>query len=127
MMLLRIRRHETRNDAVHPPGSGSNPSGCSVVSNANTADASSARDAPAKIAAMPTSAAMRMSMPHEGNRRAAPAPSSAPIAPPIVNSGASVPPLVPLPSAIDQDMNFHRHSVATKPSVSLFEMMSEML
>ena len=43
---------------MHPPSSGSSPSGWSVVSNAKTTDASSARDAPAKIAAMPTSAAM---------------------------------------------------------------------
>ena len=52
---------------MQPPSSGSRPSGCRVVSNANTTDASSAREAPANIAAMPTSAAMRGSMPERGN------------------------------------------------------------
>ena len=36
-------------------------------------------------------------------------PSAAPSPPPMVNSGASVPPEVPLPSEIDQETNFSTH------------------
>ena len=35
-----------------------------------------------------------------------------------MNSGASVPPDVPLPSEIDQEMNFIRQSIATKPTLT---------
>jgi len=71
MIVCRMNSDETRYDAVHPPRSGNNPSGCNVVSNAKTADVSIARLAPAKIAAMPTSAAMRTSTPAPGNIRCA--------------------------------------------------------
>ena len=56
MIVCRIRSSETRYAAAHPASSGSRPIGCRVVSKAKTIDASSARDAPANIAAMPTSA-----------------------------------------------------------------------
>src|SRR5205814_10398341 len=69
----------SRKDAVHPPRSGRSPSGWSVVSKANTALASIARLAPAKIAAIPTSAATRTSIPAWGATCAAAAPTSAPI------------------------------------------------
>ena len=66
MIVLRMISADTRYAAAQPPSNGSSPAGCCVVSNANTTDASSAREAPAKIAAMPTSAAMRGSMPSCG-------------------------------------------------------------
>ena len=55
--------------------------------------------------AMPTSAAMRGSTPRCGKLRATTSPRRPPSAPPMVKSGASVPPEVPLPSEIDQEMN----------------------
>ena len=84
-----------------------------MVSNANTTEVSTAREAPANSAAMPTSAASRGSRCSHGAQRAAARPSSAPSAPPMVNSGASVPPEVPLPSAIYHDRNFSRNSDAS--------------
>ena len=62
--------------------------------------------------------AMRGSMPSRGQHRRQPrSRRSAPSAPPIVNSGASVPPDVPLPSAIDHEMNFitHRNDQRARP------------
>ena len=59
---------------------------------------------------------MRGSMPSCGAIATNPAPASAPSAPPIVNNGASVPPEVPLPSAIDHEMNFITHRNASAPT-----------
>src|SRR5690348_12694948 len=106
MIEFSMRRHETRNADVQPPMSGNIPSGWRVHSNAKIADARRARDAPANIAAIPTSAATRMSTPNEGTITVASEPSNDPMPPPIVKSGASVPPLVPLPSEMDHEMNF---------------------
>ena len=105
-MVLRKNRQEMRNAALHPPRSGKSPSGWRVVSNANTTDASSARDAPANMAAIPTSAPMRRSIPARGAAAAAPAARTAPSAPPMVNNGASVPPEVPLPKEMHHETNF---------------------
>ena len=52
MIVLRIISADTRYAAVQPPRSGSRPTGWRVVSKANTIEASRAREAPAKIAAM---------------------------------------------------------------------------
>ncbi len=41
------------------------------------------------------------------------APSAAPSPPPMVKSGASVPPDVPLPSAIAHETSFRAHSRST--------------
>src|SRR6185312_9180810 len=49
------------------------------------------------------------------NRNTRP-PSTAPNAPPIVNNGASVPPDVPLPREIDQEIYFSKPSVAITAS-----------
>ncbi len=87
--------------------------GCRVVSKAKTTEASSARDAPAKSAAMPTRAATRMSMPECGRAQAATAPMAEPIPPPIVKRGASVPPEVPVPSEIDQDTSLATQKTTT--------------
>jgi hypothetical protein len=54
-------------------------------------------------------------------------PISAPSAPPMVNNGASVPPDVPLPSAIDHDRNFITHRNASACRVSWPDTMSSML
>ena len=97
---------------MHPPSSGKRPSGCRVVSKAKTIEASTARDAPENIAAMPTSAASRGSTPAAGSVATAATPSSPPSPPPIVKRGASVPPDVPLPSDTDHDTIFHRQSDA---------------
>src|SRR5437588_11652804 len=106
MIVLRIKRQLKRNDAVQPERSGRSPIGCRVVSKAKTTDASSAREAPANIAAIPTSAQMRGSMPNLGNCTASSSPRKTPQAPPMVNSGANVPPDVPLPREMDQESNF---------------------
>ena len=47
-----------------------------------------------------------MSSGSPGTRASAAPASSAPKPPPMVNSGASVPPEVPLPRAMAQEMNF---------------------
>src|SRR3954454_579154 len=120
MIELRIRSDETRYDAAQPPRSGNRPSGCSVVSNANTTEASIAREAPAKSAAMPTSAATPKLIPVLGDNQSRAAPNKAPMPAPSVAKGASVPPDVPLPSEIDQEMNFMAQSQAMALSVSLF-------
>src|SRR5687768_10800117 len=91
---------------AHEPNSGNRPMGWRVVSKAKTAEASMAREAPEKIEAMPTSAAMRASTPRAGASEAHTVPNIDPRAPPMVSSGASVPPEVPLPRAMDQDRNF---------------------
>src|SRR6478735_4457612 len=69
-------------------------------------EVSSALDAPANIEAIPTSAASVMLTGNAGKNLCTDIASSAPAAPPIVNSGASVPPDVPLPSETDQDIYF---------------------
>ena len=60
---------------------------------------------PRTCAAMPTSAATRRSIPASGSAQAASAPRAAPRPPPIVKSGASVPPDVPLPSESAHETN----------------------
>ena len=98
MIELRLSSSETRYAAVQPASSGSSPNGWRVISKAKTIAASSACDAPAKIAAMPTSAAtLRVDVRRRRDRGRDRTPSSAPRPPPMVNSGASVPPDVPLP------------------------------
>src|SRR5690349_9564704 len=72
-------------------------------------DVSSARDEPANMADIPTSAASVIVTPECGKMLIQAMPSSAPVAPPMVSSGASVPPEVPLPSATDHEINFIRH------------------
>jgi hypothetical protein len=62
---------------------------------------------------MPTSAEMRASMCANGSIRANTGATAPPIAPPIVSSGASVPPDVPLPSAIAHDTNLKRPSISS--------------
>src|SRR5215469_13606946 len=118
MIELRINRHDTRYEAAQPAKSGSKLNGCNVVSKANTAEASRAREEPANNAAMPTSAAILTSTPASGTSHWAAAPQAAPSPPPMVNRGASVPPEVPLPSEIDQETNFiaHRNTTALSGS-----------
>src|SRR5215470_23660 len=105
MIELRLSSNETRYAVLQPASRGRSPIGCRVVSNANTTDASNACDAPAKMDAMPTSAATCGSTPSDGATATAAAPNSAPTPPPMVNNGASVPPDVPLPRYTDQDTN----------------------
>ncbi|MNT62304.1 hypothetical protein D3C72_2000130 [compost metagenome] len=50
-------------------------------------------------------------------------PNKAPVAPPIVKSGASVPPDVPLPKAIAQDRNLKKHKLSIKARVAFPESM----
>ena len=119
MMVFRIRSDETRNPAVQPPSSGRSPIGCNVVSKAKTTEASSARDAPANMAAIPTSAQIRGSMPNLGNWMTSSSPRKTPQPPPMVKSGANVPPDVPLPSEIDQETNFMKQSSSTASPNSL--------
>src|SRR4051812_5379802 len=97
MIELRFHRSATKYDAAQPRSSGKRPTGCRVVSNAKTIDVRGACDAPAKIAAMPTSPATDAFTPRLGAQCAAAAPASAPRPLPIVKRGAIVPPDVPLP------------------------------
>ena len=107
MIVVRISRHEAKYASETPSTIGTTAWSCCVDSSANTIEAISARDAPANIAVMPTSAPTRGSMPACGSdARAHPAASSQPMPLPNVISGASVPPDVPLPSAIAHDTNF---------------------
>ena len=62
---------------MHPASSGRSPSGCLVVSNASTTDASKACEAPANIAAIPTSPATLGSTPSAGLYAATSPPKSA--------------------------------------------------
>ena len=66
MIVLRISSAETRYAAVQPPSSGSRPERLPRRLEGEHHRRSSARDAPANIAAMPTSAAMRGSTPSRG-------------------------------------------------------------
>ena len=87
-----------------------------------------ARDAPANMPAMPTSAAIRKLMPLSGEIQCIACPHTTPNPPPMINSGASVPPDVPLPSEIDHERNFIVHKKAAAPMatspVSRREMLS---
>ncbi len=66
---------------------------------------------------MPTSAAMRTSTPSPGKSAMMAAPSAEPSPPPNVNKGASVPPEVPLPSAMAQERSFHpQNTRAARPA-----------
>src|SRR3954471_12544554 len=85
---------------------GSRALDCMVASSEKIMEVSSARDAPANMADIPTSAQSGMLNPHCGKKLRIKYPDKAPVAPPIVSSGARVPPEVPLPSAIAQEMNF---------------------
>src|SRR5690349_25065856 len=71
-----------------------------------------AREAPANMADMPISAAIGRPMCADGKTSTSTEPAIAPQAPPMVNKGASVPPEVPLPSAIAQETNLNseRHN-----------------
>src|SRR5689334_24749042 len=111
MIVFRISKQLTRYDVVQPANSGSKPMGSSVVSNANTAEAMKARDAPPNMAAIPTSAATRTSTCKLGQSATIAPPPASPSAPPIVHNGASVPPDVPLESEIDHETNFNSPSM----------------
>ncbi len=54
-----------------------------------------------------------MLIPEFGNQNIPMLPIKAPVAPPIVSKGASVPPEVPLPKEIAQDKNFKTHNEST--------------
>ncbi len=90
-------------------------------------EARSAREAPENIAAMPTSAAMRTSIPRCGAIALAATPIRAPSPPPIVNNGASVPPEVPLPRAIAQLTNLRITSKTRDVPTTLPPRMCRML
>ena len=85
------------------------------------------REAPAKIAAMPTSAAMRGSTPGPAAARPARARERAHGAADGEQRRERVPPEVPLPSAIDHDGNFIAHRNASAPSARWPPRMSTML
>jgi len=79
------------------------------------------------MAPIPTSAATRTSTPTDGSRSAATEPRSEPRPPPNVKRGASVPPDVPLPSAMDQETNFIAHRKRAAPPTIRAERRSSML
>ena len=109
-MLCSIKKNETIYDATHAPINGNNALDCIVVSSAKMIEVSKARDAPANIAAIPTNAVKGIEISALGKNCKINKPINEPVAPPIVKSGASVPPEVPLPNAIDQETNFKRQS-----------------
>ncbi|MNL40086.1 hypothetical protein D3C87_1624080 [compost metagenome] len=65
---------------------------------------------------MPTRAAIGILIPVPGKNISIKAPKIAPPAPPIVKSGASVPPEVPLPRAIAQERNLKKHKFSISAS-----------
>ena len=65
------------------------------------------------MAAIPTRAAREILTPAEGKTYSTAVPRIAPTAPPMVRSGARVPPDVPLPKAIAQEINFKIQSDTT--------------
>ena len=109
MIVVLIIRHDTKYATLTPATIGTAAWRCCVDSSAKAIEASSAREAPANIAVMPTSAPTRGSMPACGAIAITAAVSSQPSPLPNVSSGASVPPEVPLPSAIAHDTNFAAH------------------
>ena len=98
-----------------------------MVSKPNTIEAITARAAPANIAAMPTRAAIRGSAPAAGSTCPSAWPHTSPSPPPIVSSGASVPPEVPLPSEMHHETNFSEHKQAAAPRAKSPESKSVML
>src|SRR5690606_25911152 len=83
---------------------------CPVVSTAKMMDVNSALEEPANMADIPTKPASGNTTPDSGKKYSKPVPKIAPVAPPMVNNGASVPPEVPLPSAMAQDKNLKKQS-----------------
>ena len=63
-----------------------------MVSSAKIIEVNNALDAPANIADIPITAAMESVMPEAGNKYRVTLPNNIPVAPPIVNNGAKVPP-----------------------------------
>jgi len=82
---------------------------------------------PRRWLAMPTRAPICGSIDACGARWAATAAEPAPKPPPIVKSGASVPPEVPLPSAIDHEKSFQTQSQIIAPPTRSPDTMRSML
>ena len=84
-----------------------------MVSNPKMIEVRTALEAPANMADIPISAASVSVIPDPGYVLIIIVASNAPVAPPIVSKGASVPPEVPLPKEIAQETNFRIHSEKT--------------
>src|SRR5690606_33841927 len=110
MMVVSINKYDTRYAPTHDPSSGSMALNCPVVSSAKTMEVSTAREAPANRADMPTNAASGRLMPHVGKRVSNTWPHNQPMAAPMVSNGANVPPDVPLPRAMSHDSILSRHN-----------------
>ena len=108
IMVLSIKKYETKYALVQVAKRGNNAFGCPVVSSANTIEVRKALEAPANIADIPTNTESGIVIPTSGNQNIPTLPNNAPIAPPIVSNGANVPPEVPLPNEIAQDKNFSK-------------------
>src|SRR3954467_11532150 len=80
---------------------------------AKTMDVSSALDAPANIADIPINAARGIEIPALEKKLLNESPNNPPVAAPIVNNGASVPPDVPLPKAMAHETNFNKQREIT--------------
>ena len=89
MIVVRIVSAEVTKAMVHPAKSGSRQSNWRVISNANTIEVNKAREAPAKLAAIPIRPAMRKSTPAAGVNACMACPISTPTPPPIVKIGAT--------------------------------------
>src|SRR4051794_15110473 len=112
MIVFLINSEETRYAAPHPARSGKRADCWWVASKAKIKDVRNAREDPANMAAIPTRAEIRMSSVRKKTDPLSSAPEMDPMPPPIVNSGASVPPDVPLPSAIDQEISLAKQKKA---------------
>ena len=97
---------------MHAQINGNKACGWAVVSIRKTIEVSIALEAPANIAAIPIKAAVAMFIPLSGNICNTIIPSKAPVAPPIVNKGANVPPDVPLLNAITHEVYFRKHKIS---------------
>src|SRR5690606_11217539 len=78
-----------------------------VTSNAKTIDVNKALADPANILAIPIKAQVGKLISLCGKKYKVTIPNAKPVAPPMVNKGANVPPEVPLPREIDQETNFN--------------------
>src|SRR5690606_39773451 len=78
-----------------------------VTSNAKTIDVNRALADPANMLAIPIKAQVGKLISLCGKKYKIDIPNASPVAPPIVNNGAKVPPDVPLPKEIDHEINFN--------------------
>lgn len=107
-----MNKYEIKYAVNEVANNGKSALNCPVASKAKTIEVKSAREAPAKSAAIPTKAAKVTVTPEFGKQKIINIPNKDPKAPPMVSNGAKVPPEVPLPNEIAQEVNFNKNNDA---------------